>query len=63
MGTRRNRYFPEWTQSRMDMIPNGTIPNGHDSKWAKSPINTIPNRHLHLQSYLALFCQELFYKD
>ena len=50
------KHDPEWTQSRMDTIPNGhhpewtpsrmdTIPNGHHPKWAPSRMDTIPKGH------------------
>ena len=49
-------HDPEWTQYRMDTIPNGhhptwtpfrmdTIPNGHDPEWTRSQMDTIPNGH------------------
>ena len=49
-------HDPEWTQSRMDTIPNGhnpdwtqsrmdTIPNGHNPEWTQSRMDTIPNGH------------------
>ena len=33
------------TRSRMDTIPNGTIPNGHNPEWTQSRMVTIPNGH------------------
>ena len=50
------KHNPEWTQSRMDTIPNGhnpewtpsrmdTIPNGHNPEWTQSRMDTIPNGH------------------
>ena len=60
----------EWTQSRMDTIPNGhhpewyhpewapsrmdTIPNGHNPEWTQSRMDTIPNEHLQLYSYFGV---------
>ena len=35
------RHNPEWTQSRMDAIPNG-----HNPEWTQSRMSTIPNEHL-----------------
>ena len=32
------RHNPEWTQSRMN-----TIPNEHNPKWTRSRMDTIPN--------------------
>ena len=50
------KHNPEWTQSRMDTIPNGhnpewtqsrmdTIPNEHHPEWTPSRMDTIPNGH------------------
>ena len=35
-----NGYNPEWTQSRMDIIPNG-----HHPKWTRSQLDTISIGH------------------
>ena len=34
------KHDPEWTQSRMD-----TIPNGHNPEWTQSRKDTIPKGH------------------
>ena len=34
------KHNPEWTQFRMD-----TIPNVHDPEWTRSRMDTIPNGH------------------
>ena len=34
------KHNPEWTQSRMD-----TIPNGHNPEWTPSRKDTIPKGH------------------
>ena len=58
-------HNPQWTQSQMNIIPNGydpkqtqfwidTIPNGHnlEPKWTWSQMDTILNGHLHPYSSL-----------
>ena len=53
-----NIHHPTWTQSRIDTIPNKhnpewtRFPNGHDFQWTRFQMDTIPNVHLHLYSYL-----------
>ena len=39
-GHNPERHNPEWTQSRMD-----TIPNGHNPEWTPSRMDTIPKGH------------------
>ena len=40
-----NEHLLKWTQSCMDIIPNGIVHNGHDPKWTPSRMDTIPNGH------------------